>query len=343
MSLMLRCLFSVGVVVCLAFSMSNARAEVVSFQSTKMWRNTETLKIRGTLSTPKGQGPFPAVVLTPNCGGPAKFEFAKFWPKYLNELGYITLNVDHFGPRKQKRCTKKFKPSWPIVMQDAYGAYAYLARRPDVDKNRVAVLGSSLGAAAINWYTAKGKPSPEGLKFSAAVSLYPSSCKKVSPKNKTIPTIIILGDKERGIASCKRLQPHPKISLHIFPGIHHAFDQPTAKRRKNGRLRKDITGNKKLYSKSATRKAMALVKEFLTVHLAAKSDTVGLEESAPSRLGKVGGKDPYKAVSRRDTDSDGQVGPAEWEKSLAIFSKIDADGDGFLTPQEFHGHWKRRQ
>ncbi len=343
MSSMLRCLFSIGVGVCLAFPVSGAGAEAVSFQSTKMWRKTETLQIRGTLSIPEGQGPFPAVVLTSNCGGPAKFEFAKFWPRYLNELGYITLNVDHFGPRKQKKCTKKFKPSGAIVMQDAYGAYAYLARRPEVDKNRVAVLGSSLGAHAINWYTAKGKPSPEGLKFSAAVSLYPSSCKKVSPKNKTVPTLIILGDKERGVASCKRLQPHPKISLNIFPGIYHAFDQPTAKRRKNGRLKKDIAGNKKLYSKSATRKAMALVKEFLSVHLAAASNSVSLEESASSRLGKVGGKDPYKAVSRRDTDSDGQISSAEWEKSPAIFSRIDADGDGFLTPQEFHDHWKRLQ
>lgn len=329
--------------ICLVFySHTGALAEAVSFPSVKMWKQNKPVKIRGTVSKPKGQGPFPAIVLLPNCGGPDTHEFAKFWPKYLNELGYVTLNVDPFTPRNQKRCSKKFKPKPEVMMQDAYGAYAYMAQMPDVDASRVGVLGSSLGAHAINWYTGKPKSSPDGLKFSAAVSLYPAECKSVSAKAGTMPTIIILGDKERGIAQCQSLQ-HPKLNVHVLPGVYHGFDQPSATRKKNGSLKTDIAGNKRLYDKSATQKAQSLVKEFLSVTLAIEPNAKGETKSEQVKLGKVGGKDPYMAVNRRDSDSDGKLSSAEWDKSPVVFSKIDTDGDGFLTPQEFHAHWLRIQ
>ena len=65
--------------------------------------------------------------------------------------------------------------------------------------------------------------------------------------------------------------------------------------------------------------------------------------TSSTKLSKVGGKDPYQAVTRRDTDADGRVSHTEWEKSAALFEKIDSDGDGFLTPQEFYDRWKTLQ
>ena len=158
-----------------------------------------------------------------------------------------------------------------------------------------------------------------------------------------IPTSIILGDKEKGVATCKRLPRRKRLSVIIFPGIYHGFDQPTATPLKKGRLRKDIAGNKRLYSKSATQKAQSQVKEFLVAKLAVGSVPAGVDKTDAPKLGKVGGKDPYMAVSKRDTDGDGKISVAEWNKSPKLFSKIDGDGDGFLTPQEFHDRWQSRQ
>jgi len=51
-------------------------------------------------------------------------------------------------------------------------------------------------------------------------------------------------------------------------------------------------------------------------------------------------KNPDRAVSNRDKDGDGRVSPAEWEKSREIFDRIDKNGDGFLTPDDFAQHWQ---
>lgn len=244
-------------------------AEVVSFKSEQLWSEPKALMIKGLLSKPDGQGPFPAVVLLPNCGGPNSFEFAEFWPAYLNKLGYVTLNVDHFTPRKGTKCSKHFTLTYKTIAQDAYGALTYLNGLSYVDTNRIAVLGSSRGALAINWFGGFAKSTSTGLTFKASVSLYPPHCKQVSAGPAMIPSIIILGDKEKGMASCKALSQEPRLTVHVFPGTYHGFDQPSATRRKNGKLREDYVGNKRLYSKSTTEKAKILVKEYLAAKFSA--------------------------------------------------------------------------
>ena len=52
-------------------------------------------------------------------------------------------------------------------------------------------------------------------------------------------------------------------------------------------------------------------------------------------------QNPFRAVSKRDTDGDKRVSRKEWEKSDAVFAKIDQNSDGFLTAEEFFEHWER--
>lgn len=329
----------------LAYGRAEA-GEKVTFTGAQIWANPKAMTLKGVLNRPKGAGPFPAVVLLPNCGGFQRPEFIKYWPTYLNQLGYATLNVDSFGPRGKKRCSKKFKPSVKDMVQDAYGALAHLASLPDIDTERVAVLGSSLGASIVQVIVGLGKTTSEGNNFSRAVSLYASHCKKLKPGPGMIKTLVVVGDREKGIASCKGLPATPGLTVSILPKTYHGFDQLDATPLKGGKFRKDVAGNKRLYSKTATEKAKTLVNEFLEASLSAKSEEPPATTEKPKAaapLPKVGNKDPQVAVSRRDADGDGKVSVSEWEKSPGLFSKIDADGDGFITPREFYDRWKSRQ
>ncbi len=326
-------------------SITFAGSEKVSFGGERLWPEIPAGTVSGTYSRPEGSGPFPAVVILPNCGGPKRFEFAAFWPRFLNSLGYATLNVDFFTPRKLKRCNKGFRRMTRALIQDTYGALAYLSRLPEIDKSRIGVLGSSLGGAIINRFSGINRATGTGVKFSAAVSLYPSNCKGIKKSRRMIPLMIIAAEHETGAASCTALTQDSGIAVMVLADTYHAFDQPSAKRRKNGKLRTDIVGNKLLYSKLATKKAQALVREFLSAKLSGTDTSatpVKNRQSDSPKLGKVDGKDPYKAVSRLDADGDGKVSRAEWDRSVRLFSKIDANADGFLTAQEFHDRWQRR-
>jgi poly(3-hydroxybutyrate) depolymerase len=53
--------------------------------------------LRGLLFRPKGEGPFPAVVLLHGCRGIQPYQ--RDWAGKLAEWGYVALLVDSFGPR----------------------------------------------------------------------------------------------------------------------------------------------------------------------------------------------------------------------------------------------------
>ena len=51
-------------------------------------------------------------------------------------------------------------------------------------------------------------------------------------------------------------------------------------------------------------------------------------------------KNPELAVKNRDKNGDGRVGRDEWDGTAEIFAKIDANGDNYLTVDEFSVHFK---
>ena len=97
--------------------------------------------IQGYLTGPKGDGPFPAVVLLHSCLGlPAdKRSLAAMFADW----GYVALFVDDFATRGiRETCAVEFKQA----LSDAYGALAFVARLPYVDPARIAAIGFSQGA-----------------------------------------------------------------------------------------------------------------------------------------------------------------------------------------------------
>ena len=57
--------------------------------------------LKGKLTKPDGDGPFPAVVLLHGCGGMQDRDYG--WVGKLKSWGFVTLMVDSFGPRGESK------------------------------------------------------------------------------------------------------------------------------------------------------------------------------------------------------------------------------------------------
>jgi pimeloyl-ACP methyl ester carboxylesterase len=121
----------------------------------------------------EGTGPWPAVLYNHAHGGDyalGKGELirgrdALQKPPYAEALtarGYCALCIDAwaFGERATRRESEIFKESlwrgrvmWGMMVYDSLRALDYLAGRPDVQPNRIATLGMSMGST-MAWWTA---------------------------------------------------------------------------------------------------------------------------------------------------------------------------------------------
>jgi dienelactone hydrolase len=237
---------------------------MVSFQNAKLSEGDTARTIRGLLAKPPGEGPFPAVVLLHTCGG-LQPHILRDWPEYLTGLGYVTFSVDSFGSRGIKSCPTPLARDRRELSRDAYGALEHLASLPFVDKERIGVMGFSLGGNTIDYFVGQEFMTPGSLNFKAAVSLY-GDCLNLSRYNKTIPTTVVIGEfeNEGRLSPCKTLagKSPPSIKVHVLPGIYHGFDQEQITT-----LRPDASGNPMLYNWEATKKAREITKAFLAENL----------------------------------------------------------------------------
>jgi len=182
--------------------------------------------IAGYLTEPEGAGPFPAVALLHSCLGlPAN---RRAIADRLAHWGYAALFVDEFTSRG---LTETCAVDFPEAVADAYGALAFLSRRPEVDPTRVAVVGFSQGADAALSIAATPRAGA-GPRFRAAAAFYPP-CANQDGATLRIPTLIIVGDADEvtPAADCERLaaaQPagRSQLSLVVLPGAAHEFDDP---------------------------------------------------------------------------------------------------------------------
>ncbi|MGZ6023336.1 MAG: dienelactone hydrolase family protein [Rhizomicrobium sp.] len=236
--------------------------------------------IQGYLAKPEGDGPFPAVVHLHGCAGPGPaFKAAPAndrWVSQLVEWGYVVLVVDSFSTRNvREACTPAsffaFSKS-PILTRvlDAFGGLLFLSHLPYVDRNRVAMLGFSMGGwTALD--AASARPTelfdnPDGLKFKATVAFYPLCTVESGIMN--MPTLILMGASDDWTLpkDCERMMDRragagAPVDLVIYPGAHHGFDAPILQ---PGIV---IFGHRLEYNAEADGKARAATREFLARQL----------------------------------------------------------------------------
>lgn len=120
----------------------NVRACYVVFDAAA---SEHPLRIAAQLRLPAAAGPTPAVVILHGSAGVDSR--GTFHAEALNQAGIATLEPDLWSPRALLGGTGPNGRPQSVVetLPDAFGALHYLASRPDIDPQRIGVMGFSWG------------------------------------------------------------------------------------------------------------------------------------------------------------------------------------------------------
>lgn len=192
--------------------------------------------LMGVVETPEGRGPFPVLVLLHGCGGPQPN--GDRWAAEARAIGFMTVVSDQFTPLGiTQHCTDSSPRLWERS-RDTHRLVRHLQQRPDVQADRVFLMGFSggaivaIGAATTQWdqhdppwETGSRPPRPRGV-----IALY-GSC-SYFPFPATSPVLLLLGGADdwtppgdcMAWAQGMRQEPRPPRVV-VLEGAHHSFDQ----------------------------------------------------------------------------------------------------------------------
>jgi dienelactone hydrolase len=208
-------------------------------------------------ATSVGNGPFPALVLSPTCAGVG--QHLHYWVLEGLKAGYAVLVLDHMWPRGVGViCGKASDLSFGQGAKDAQAALDYLAGLGYIDMKKVALMGFSWGGAVaflVGSNSASNHPNiknSSGLRYAASIAVYPvchhpafsRGGGMTSPElDFTLPDIdrpmlALLAelDHEEDPVECSKrvnsvVQRGAPVELTVLPNATHAWDSPEA----NGR------------------------------------------------------------------------------------------------------------
>ena len=236
--------------------------------------------LRGLLFRPKGEEPFPAIVLLHGCRGIQAYQ--KDWAVQLTGWGYVSLLVDSFGPRKVENICAKFGDlAYDELVggrvADALGARAYLATLPFIDADHIAVMGWTWSAILGAVFEQSIAQLFEG-KFQAAVAFYPH-CPPSWGGKFNAPVLVLIGDKDDSVKPdyCRRMGVASKggpvaVEVQLYPGVYRSFDDPQVGERlymedAYNPYKQPALGITLGYSSTAHKDALKRVNQFLAKHL----------------------------------------------------------------------------
>jgi dienelactone hydrolase len=186
---------------------------------------------RAELFAPAGAGPFPAVVELHGCDGVGRHD--RLWAQQLASWGYVALIVDSFRPRGMNSiCNHGMLVPPQLQALDAFNAANYLRALPNVNGERIGVIGFSHGGwAVLKAVLAELVSQASAKPFAAAVAFYPG-CDPPRSALQT-DTLILIGDADdwTPVDRCARWRDPVETSGHsvrrkTYPGALHSFDAP---------------------------------------------------------------------------------------------------------------------
>jgi len=196
----------------------------------------DKVTIFGTLQLPKGaNGRVPAMVIAHGSGGVTD-ERETRWADQVNGFGVASFVVDSFTPRKILS-TSDDQAQLPTAanVADALAALRLLATHPQIDAQRIGVMGFSKGGQ-VAIYTAL-EPFRRGviaddLRFAAHMPFYPYCNDWYQSAQVTgAPMLFLLGglDDYTPAAPCREYADWFKskgvdVTVTIYPNAYHEFE-----------------------------------------------------------------------------------------------------------------------
>ncbi len=111
------------------------------------------VKLAATVTIPKDQGPFPAILIIGGSGQTSRdqpfFNHKPLWvlADFLTRLGYVTLRFDDRGAGSSTLGSKKIHElQEEDYLADASAGIDFLKKHPSVDPKKIGVIGHSAGA-----------------------------------------------------------------------------------------------------------------------------------------------------------------------------------------------------
>ena len=217
--------------------------EVISFKSSSPFgfrdvitnlENLQDQEIEALLKLPKGKGPFPLIIGVAGSldWGPHHLEYLQMF----RESRIATLELQSFSSRGVKSTVgSQVEVTTATMVLDAYRALDKISTHPDIDKDRVAIMGWSLGGGVAlfsGWIPLIEKINSKNT-FAAHLSIYPPCI--AQPQNPIFtksPMHILIGELDSWVPAlaCKELSDDAKqsgsdIGITVYPNSHHSFDR----------------------------------------------------------------------------------------------------------------------
>lgn len=206
--------------------------------------NTEGLEektIYGELRMPSSlEGKVPAVVIMHASGGVFKFREIEM-ANLLNKNGiaaFIPYSFKARGITKSKQ-TAGTGVTFGMRICDAYAALNLLSSHPNINRNKIAIMGySSGGIVSLLSLDEKVRRrlAPDSLKFAAHLNIYAGTIfvfKNVEPTK--VPVLFLTGEKDdtcpvdKVLEYAQRLEDAGgNIKTIVYSGAHHVFDSPSS-------------------------------------------------------------------------------------------------------------------
>lgn len=156
----------------------------------------------------------------------------------MRELGIAVLLVDSFGGRGVDE-TVDDQAAVPAhaMLVDAYRALALIATHPNVDPQRIAIVGWSKGGMVADWASReryRAMLAAPGVRFAAHAAFYPWCGEQHRPVALTgAPLLYLIGENDdwTGVAPCRDYAKQVaaagfNVELVAYPDAEHGFDYP---------------------------------------------------------------------------------------------------------------------
>jgi len=249
-------------------------ARRIAYKQTEVAIPANGAQLAGTITEPTGAGPHPGIVIV-HGSETGERDFYDIWVGVYASLGLAVLTYDKRG---RGSSTGRYPGEFPttdalsIYSDDAGAAFAFLARRPDVDPKRVGFHGGSQGG----WTVPLAIQRHPGAAFAVLVSAPATTVDQtdlwagytnggeslpVAPLDEmlaavradrsgydpvpaltalVVPTLWFLGRYDRTVptAICEEILTalhKPNITLHLLPTGHGLLVNPTGLLADDGR------------------------------------------------------------------------------------------------------------